>query len=190
MKIAIIIGSVRKGRAGAAVAQWVLEQAQNREAADYELVDVASFDLDLLDVEQVPGTSNGVYENPKTQAWADAIRQYDGFIFVTPEYNHSVPGALKNAVDLLGPEWRGKSFAFVGYGADGGVRAVEHWRQIIANFVSHDVRSSLALGLFTDWTDQGFTPQVRREAELKGLLDQLESLTELTSQLRSAQTKA
>ena len=186
MKIGIVLGSTRPGRLGTGVAEWVAKQATSRESADYEIIDVAEFDLDLLGEPVVPGAANRQYENGKTQAWSRVVDELDGFVFVTPEYNHSVPAAMKNAFDVLGPEWQKKSIAFVAYGADGGVRSVEHWRSITGNMSMLDARTQVSLSLFTDFGEHGFVPTDRREGELTGLFDEVEQLTGLAQQLRAA----
>ncbi|MEI2712335.1 MAG: NADPH-dependent FMN reductase [Nocardioides sp.] len=185
MKIAIIVGSTRPGRAGSAVGAWVKEQADARGGqATYDLLELADFELDLLNEPTVPGAANREYENPKTREWSKVIDSYDGFVFVTPEYNHGVPAALKNAVDVLYPEWNHKAITFVGYGAASGVRSVEHWRQIVANAMMQATRAQLELSVFTDFGENGFAPSERREGELKTALDQLEALTGAVKQLR------
>lgn len=183
-RIAVVLGSTRPGRAGAAVAQWVMEQAEGRDGATYELLDVASFDLDLLDDPVVPGAANREYASEKTRAWSRAVDGFDGFVWVTAEYNHGVPAALKNALDVLYPEWNHKSVGFVSYGADGGVRSVEQWRTIAANVKMLDVRAQVALSLFTDFGESGFARGERRSGELAELFAQLEALTPLAKQLR------
>lgn len=185
MKIGIIIGSTRPGRAGAAVGQWVYEQAAQRADAEFVLVDLDSFGLPLLSEPTVPGAAGGEYEVEHTRKWSATIKDLDGFVFVTPEYNHGVPAALKNAVDVLGGEWVNKGIAFVSYGADHGVRAVEQWRGITANLKLRAARAQLALGLFTDWGPEGFAPGERRAKELTGVLDELVPLTEAVATLRS-----
>ncbi|GAA2408981.1 NADPH-dependent FMN reductase [Mycolicibacterium llatzerense] len=177
MRIGIIVGSIREGRSGAAVGTWVAEQAAGRADAQFELIDLKTFDVPLLTSATVPAAAKKQYESENVQRWSAAIDACDGFIFVTPEYNHGVPGALKNAVDSLGSEWFGKTVGFVSYGADGGVRAVEQWRQIVANFQMLDVRAQVSLSLFTEFGADGFTPLERRAGELAGLLDQLITLT-------------
>jgi NAD(P)H-dependent FMN reductase len=122
--IAIILGSTRPNRNGEAVAKWVFDLASKRTDASYELVDVKEFNLPLLD-EPIPA-SQGKYSKEHTKRWAEKIASFDAFIFVTPEYNHSIPGALKNAIDFLYKEWNNKAAGFVSYGAVGGARAVEH----------------------------------------------------------------
>lgn len=183
-KIGIILGSTRPGRAGESVAQWVLDVAKQRDDATYELVDVADYDLSLLAEPTVPGAANREYDDPNTRRWGAKIDEFDGFVFVTAEYNHGVPAALKNAVDVIYPEWNNKAVAFVAYGADGGVRAVEQWRQIVANVMLFDVRGQVSLSLFTDFGDQGFAPGERRNDELGGVLDQLVPTASAVSTLR------
>ena len=184
-RIAIIVGSTRPGRKGSAVGQWVLEQAKEREGASYDLLELADFGLGLLAEATVPGDADRAYENEQTRAWSRAIDAYDGFVWVTPEYNHGVPAAFKNALDLLYLEWNHKAVGLVGYGVDGGVRAVEHWRQILANVRMIVVRGQCSLSTFRDWRDGAFTPTERRPRELKGVLDQLEEMAGLLAPLRS-----
>ncbi|MCL8027490.1 NADPH-dependent FMN reductase [Nocardioides bruguierae] len=178
MRIGVVVGSVRKGRRGESVAAWVADAAKQRDGVEVSIVDLAEFGVPILDAETLPMLAGKAYEDAGTQAWSDAIDECDAYVFVTPEYNHGVPGAFKNAVDSLGPEWVGKTVAFVSYGADGGVRATEQWRQIMVNFQMYDVRGFVALGLFSDFDESGFAPLERRTGELEAMLDQLTSLTE------------
>src|SRR5690625_1887939 len=138
MNIAIIDGSIRNGGKTADVAEYLLEVAQKRDGnATYELVSLADFNVPLLTTPVHPMAAQGRYDDANVQAWSEKIITFDAYVFVTPEYNHGVPGGFKNAVDVLGPEWVGKSIAFVGHGSVGGVRAVAQWRQIMANFSMH-----------------------------------------------------
>lgn len=176
-KIGVVLCSVREGRVGQSVADWVMQQVAGRDDAQYELIDVKSFELPLLTAPQHPMAMNKQYPNEQVQRWSAAVDACDGFVFVTPEYNHSVPGAAKNAVDWLGGEWVGKTIGFVGYGSAGGVRAVEHWRQVAANFQMLDVRQQLEISMFGEISDGVATPNERRAGELDTLLGQLVSLT-------------
>src|SRR5690349_6716333 len=152
VRIGIIIGSTRPGRVGDQVAKWVLEHAAERSDAEFELVDLADFALPHLD-EAVP-PSMGQYAQAHTKAWAEKVDSFDGYIFVTPEYNHSTSGALKNALDYLFGEWNDKAAGFVSYGASsGGTRAVEHLRQIMAELKIADVRSQVALTFAEDFEE-------------------------------------
>jgi NAD(P)H-dependent FMN reductase len=184
--IAIVIGSTRPGRLGADVADWVARLAKERTLADYQVLDVAEFDLDLLNEPTVPGAANRDYDNEKTRRWSRAVDEFDGFVFVTPEYNHSVPAALKNAFDVLYPEWSDKPAAFVGYGADGAVRAIEHWRSIVANARMVAVRAQVSLSLFHDMGEDGLAPMERREDELSTVFDQVEQMAGALAPLRAA----
>ncbi len=158
MKIAIITGSTRPGRNNEAVAKWVLEHAQNIDGAQFELVDIADFRLPLLD-EPYPPMMNQ-YQNDHTKKWSETIAKYDGYVFVTPEYNHSTSASLKNAIDYLNVEWNDKAAGFVGYGSAGGVRAVEHLRQIASEVRLAHVRDQVQLSLFTDFENfSEFKPQ-------------------------------
>lgn len=177
MKIGIIIGSIRDGRTGSAVAEWVTKQVEGRTDAEYEILDLKTFQVPLLTSATVPGAAKKQYDSPEVTRWSQAIDACDGFIFVTPEYNHSVPGAFKNAFDSLGNEWAGKTVAFVSYGAEAGVRAVEHWRQIVSNFSMADVRQQVSCSTFLEFGPDGFAPYDRRESEFETLLGQLLPLT-------------
>jgi NAD(P)H-dependent FMN reductase len=172
LKIAIIIGSTRPGRNAEAVARWVYEHAKKRGDAEYELVDIQDYNLPLLN-EPIP-PSMGQYSLPHTKKWAAKIASFDGFVFVSPEYNHAPSGALKNAIDYLYAEWNNKAAGFVAYGSAGGVRAVEQLRLVMGEVMVADVRAQVALSLFTDFENfSKFKPDPRHEASLKTTLDQV-----------------
>jgi NAD(P)H-dependent FMN reductase len=172
IRIAILLGSTRPGRNGEAVARWVHEIASRRDDATYELIDIAEQGLPLLD-EPVP-PSQGKYSQPHTKAWAEKIASFDGFVFVTPEYNHGTSAALKNAIDFLYAEWNNKAAGFVGYGSAGGTRAVEHLRLVMAELQVADVRAQVALSLFTDFEKfSTFKPAAHQEKAVDTMLDQL-----------------
>ncbi len=178
MKIGIVIGSIREGRNGKAIGDWVAAQAAARSDAEFDLIDLKEFELPLMASATLPAMADRKYESANVTRWSRAIDGCDGFVFVTPEYNHGVPGALKNAVDSLGPEWVGKTIGFVSYGADNGIRSVEQWRQIVANFQMLDVRAQVSVSVFAEFGKDGFAPTARRAAELTTLLDQLVALTQ------------
>ena len=183
-RIAIIVGSTRPNRNAPAVAQWVFENAQNRTDAEFELVDIADYDLPLLDEPNPPAM--GQYENEHTKKWAEKIASFDGYIFVTPEYNHSVPGALKNAVDYLYAEWNNKAIGFVSYGSAGGTRAVEAWRLIAAELQMADVRAQVFLTFANDFASMTeFTPTEGSTGALEAVYDQVVSWSEALKTVRS-----
>lgn len=128
--VQIVIGSTRPNRIGPAIANWVYEASQENKAnLSFELVDVKDYSLPLLDEPKLPAF--GEYEQEHTKKWSAKIGKGDGYIFVVPEYNHGYAAATKNALDYLYAEWNNKPIAFVGYGAMGGLRAVEQLRQVI-----------------------------------------------------------
>lgn len=174
MKIGIILGSTRPGRNGEAVAKWTHEIAAKRSDAEYELVDIAEYDLPLLD-EPVP-PSMGKYSKEHTKKWAAKIASFDGFVFVTPEYNHGTSGALKNALDFLFAEWNNKAAGFVSYGSMGGARAVESLRPVMAELMIADVRLQVMLTLHDDFENYStFKPHERHERSVNAMLDQVVS---------------
>jgi NAD(P)H-dependent FMN reductase len=184
VKIAIIIGSTRPGRNGEAVARWVFHIAGKRDDATYELVDIARYNLPHLDEPAPP--SLGQYSKPHTHAWANKIASFDAFIFVTPEYNHSTSGALKNAIDFLYKEWNNKVAGFVSYGSVGGTRAVEHLRLVMSELQVATVRAQVALSMFTDFENFSvFRPLPHHEASVNVMLDQVVSWGEALKGVRA-----
>jgi len=171
-KIAIILGSTRPNRNSLAVAKWAYEIARKRSDAIFEMVDIKDYDLPLLD-EPIPA-SQGKYSKEHTKKWAAKIDSFDAYVFVTPEYNHSIPGALKNAIDFLYKEWNNKAAGFVSFGSAGGTRAVEHLRLVMAELMVADVRAQVMLSLATDFINYSeFKPDLRHVQEVNTLLDQV-----------------
>lgn len=172
IKIAIIIGSTRPGRKAEAVAKWVYEIAKKRSDAQFELVDIKDYNLPLLD-EPVP-PSLGQYSQQHTRTWAAKIASFDAYVFVTPEYNHGISGALKNAIDYLYGEWNNKAAGFVSYGSMGGARAVESLRLVMGELQVADVRAQVMLSLFTDFENfTTFKPAAMHEKSVNTMLDQV-----------------
>ncbi|ONH22350.1 NADPH-dependent FMN reductase [Pseudofrankia asymbiotica] len=183
-RIGIILGSTRPGRNGEPVAKWVLESASTRTDATFELIDLADYPLPHLD-EQFP-PAMGQYQNAHTQEWAATIARFDGFIFVTPEYNHSTTGVLKNAIDYLFAEWNNKALGIVSYGSVGGARAAEHLRLIAGELKMADVRTQVALSLFTDFKDfRTFAPGEHQAASLSTLIDEVVAWSDALAHLRA-----
>lgn len=174
IRVAIIVGSTRPGRKADAVARWVHEIARQRNDAEFEIVDIDDYKLPLLD-EPVPPAMHQ-YSKPHTKAWAAKIDSFDAFVFVTPEYNHGISGALKNAIDFLYKEWNNKAAGFVGYGSAGGTRAVESLRLVMGELQVADVRAQVALSLYTDFENfTSFKPAQHHEQSVTAMLDQLVS---------------
>ncbi|MZE70480.1 NAD(P)H-dependent oxidoreductase [Streptomyces sp. SID5789] len=184
-KIGIILGSTRPGRNGEAVARWVLDVASKRGDAEYELVDLLDYKLPHLDEALPP--SMGQYSQPHTQEWARKIASFDGFVMVTPEYNHSTSGVLKNAIDYLFAEWNNKAVGFVSYGAMGGARAVEHLRLVAGELQMADVRAQVGLSLFHDFENFSvLKPGDHQVDALGAVLDQVLAWSGALAPLRAA----
>ncbi|HLX93508.1 MAG TPA: NAD(P)H-dependent oxidoreductase [Puia sp.] len=172
LRIAIIIGSTRPGRVGESVGRWAIDIARKRSDAEFELLDVAEFNLPLYNEMRPPSTGQYSYEH--TKMWSAKIASFDGFVFVTPEYNHSTCGALKNAIDYLENEWANKAAGFIGYGATMGARAVEHLRLIMAALQVATVRAQVGLSMFIDFENFSILkPVPMQEKYVNNMLDQL-----------------
>jgi NAD(P)H-dependent FMN reductase len=130
LKIGVIVGSTRPVRVGRKVADWFIEQVKSIDGMEFELIDLADVKLPFLDEPKLP--AQGDYVNQHTKDWSATIGAFDGFVFVTPEYNHSFPASLKNAIDSLYAEWAKKPVAFVGYGVMGATAAIEQLVNVTA----------------------------------------------------------
>jgi NAD(P)H-dependent FMN reductase len=162
LKIGIIIASTRPGRVGDQVGHWVYSHASHPDA-EFELVDLADFNL--------PNLGQATEDAAR---WSAKIASLDGFIFVTPEYNHSIPGAFKNAIDHLRDDWHNKAAGIASYGSAGGARATEHLRNILGELKVADVRQHLMFSLFTDFAAGKFTPaEEQKLPELQELVKQV-----------------
>jgi NAD(P)H-dependent FMN reductase len=189
VKLQIILGSTRPGRAGEAVAEWVYKTASERDDLEVELVDVADYELPLLDEPMPPMMRQ--YTKSHTKEWSKKIDEADGYIFVAAEYNHSVAGGLKNAIDYLKHEWSNKSVGFVSYGSNGGSRAVEHLRGIAGELQMADVREQLLLYLAQDFENyKTFKPVEKHEIQLNNVLDQVTSWAEAMQFVRNDEAVA
>ena len=149
LKIGIIVGSTRPGRRGAPVAEWAHELLKSRKDAEFELVDIADYHLPLLDEPAPPFMRQ--YSKDHTKVWSAKIDSLDAFIFVTPEYNHGISAALKNAIDYLFHEWHNKAAGFIGYGGSSGIRAVESLRLVLGEVKVACVRAQVNVSLHTDF---------------------------------------
>src|ERR1700688_1981598 len=183
IRIGIILGSTRPGRRGEQVAKWVLEIASKRADADFELIDLVDYPLPHLDEPMPPAM--GQYQNQHTKDWAATISRFDGFIFVTPEYNHSTSGVLKNAIDFLYAEWNNKAMGVVSYGVVGGARAAEHLRLIAGELQMADVRTNVALSAFTDFENfTNLAPGAHQAQALDTLFGEVIAWSEALAPLR------
>ncbi|MCH5585598.1 NAD(P)H-dependent oxidoreductase [Shimazuella sp. AN120528] len=177
LKIGIILGSTRPGRVSPQVGNWVKEIADKRGDASYEIVDIADYKLPFF------GEPRG---EEQTKAWTQKLDSLDGFVFVTPEYNHSITGALKNALDLAREEWNNKAAGIVSYGSTGGARAAEHLRGILGELFVADVKTHPTLSLFTDFENFSvFKPAELHLTNITLMLDQVVAWSGALKTLRS-----
>jgi len=143
-KIAVIISSTRPTRFGDKPAAWIAEHAKKRGDIDVEIVDLRDYDLPLFDA---PASDLWMPTPNETAAkWQAKLNEFDGFIVVTAEYNRSITGALKNAIDWAYKPFVKKAVAFVGYGSVGGARAIEHLRNIMVELQAVPVRHAVHIG--------------------------------------------
>lgn len=169
LKIGIVQGSVREGRNGDAVAKWIHDFAEKRNDAEYEIVDLVNYNLPFL------GAANAHADaDTHIKAWSEKMASFDGYIFITPEYNHAVGGALKNALDFLNPELNNKAAGFVGYGSLGGTRAHENLRLILGELQVADVRTAVTFSLMSDFENMSvFKPADYHADNANAMLDQV-----------------
>ena len=166
LNIGIILGSTRQGRVSPQVGEWVKGIADKRGDAEYEIVDIADFNLPFV------FTTSG--DEPGLKSWSQKLSNLDGFVFIVAEYNHSITGALKNALDSARDEWNNKAAGIVSYGSTGGARAAEHLRGICGELQIADVRVHPTLSLFTDFENgTDFKPQDLHLNNLNAMLDQV-----------------
>lgn len=143
-RIAVIVGSTRPSRFADVPAQWIFKQAGEREDMDVELIDLRDHPLPFFD--EVASNLWVPSQNPEAVRWQEIIGRFDGYIFVVAEYNRSITGALKNALDQAYKEWNRKPFTAIGYGSMGAARAVEHLRLIGVELQMVPTRSAVHIG--------------------------------------------
>ena len=189
LRIGIILGSTRPNRNGEQVARWVFDIASQRADAEFELVDLRDYPLPHLDEPMPPSLAQ--YAHDHTKEWAQKIASFDGFVVVTPEYNHGTSGVLKNAIDYLYAEWNNKAVGFVSYGSVGGARAAEHLRLVAGELQMADVRQQVALSLITEFENFSvFKPGGYNVDALSTLLDQVIAWSAALAPLRETAARA
>lgn len=186
LKLKVIIGSTRPGRAGPKVADWVVKAAEAAGAFEVELVDLAEMALPLLDEPGHPRAQN--YQHDHTKRWAAKMDEADAFIFVTPEYDGFPPAALVNAVQCLVVEWRYKPAGVVSYGGvSGGLRSAQELRQLVANVGMMALPEVVPVPFFSGFIDDSgtFTPN---DKMAEGMTGQLSELARVAAALRPLHT--
>jgi NAD(P)H-dependent FMN reductase len=185
LKIKVIVGSTRANRFSERTSQWMLDLAKKRTDLDVELLDLRDYPLPFFEEALPPGLAKDGYTNPAVVKWRDKIKDADGFIIVTPEYNHGYPAVLKNALDYTYFAWARKAVAFVSWGSAGGARGVEQLRLVAVELDMVPIR--FAVHIPNPWFIQdmsGIDTDVNRQAG-QALLD---NLTWWTGALKAART--
>ncbi len=170
--ILVILGSTRQGRKGEAVARWFMERTGRRSEATFELADLRDWPLPFIDSPMPP--ASGQYD-PAALPWAEKVSTADGFVFVTPEYNHGYPAVLKNALDHIYHEWGNKPGAIVSYGSYGaGYRAAEQLRQVLVELGVAPIRRQVGIpAVWAAFDEQGRIRDGAQDRSADALLDEL-----------------
>ncbi len=187
----VVIASTRPGRVGLPVAQWFIDRARAHGAFDVEVVDLAEANLPLLDEPNHPRLRR--YTHDHTKAWSTVIDRGDAYVFVHPEYNYGISGALKNAIDYLFVEWQYKAVGFVSYGGvSGGLRAVQMIKQIISALKMVPIHDTVTVPFVASFIDDDgrFQANAIMETSATALLDELAKVTVALEPLREEQRAA
>lgn len=184
-KIKIILASTRQGRQGEKIGKWVSDSLRGDSRAEWQLLDLRDYKLPYYDEAASPRMLAGKYTDPQILAWLEQIAAADGFIIITPEYNHGYPAVLKSALDFPYYEWNRKPVAFVSYGGPaGGARAVEQLRQVVIELQMAPIGEAIAIPFFRQAFEENGRPrETSYDQRLKTMTDQLLWWTEA---LRSA----
>ena len=182
--LGVVIASVREGRGGLAVAEWFFEIARSHGGFDATMIDLKEVDLPLLKEPKHPRLQQ--YTDEKTKAWSRTVASTDAFVFVTPEYNFSMPPALLNALDHLYVEWNYKAVGLVSYGGvSGGMRSAQMTRQVLTAFKMVPLVESVALPSYTKQVDAATGKFNGGEAAEKAANVMLKELARWTAALAS-----
>ena len=175
MKIHVIIGSTRQKRFSEKPVRWIYEEAKKRDELDVELVDLREYPLPFFDEPMSPIRMHGKYSNDIANKWARKVAEADGYIIVSPEYNHGYPAVLKNALDVIYKEWNQKPVALVGYGGSaGGGRAVEQLRQVVAELQMVSIRESILIhGAWHVFDEEGNPKDSSLDEKVDSMVKQL-----------------
>lgn len=191
LALQIVTASTRPGRKGPEVAAWASRVAREQDLFDVEDVDLASFGLPLFDEPDHPRLQT--YRHAHTRAWSETVARADAFVFVTPEYNHSPPPSLLNALAYLVREWEGKPVGLVSYGGlSGGLRAVQGLRPTLTALGMMPLPDVVALPRFTQHLDEArpegerFAPGEGSEVAMRTLVAALRRWAGPLSAMRQA----
>jgi len=186
-KLLVIIASTRPGRVGLPIANWAISEIEKHGGFEVDVADLAVIDLPMLDEPHNPVHSN--YTKPHTIAWSKRVDAADAILIVTPEYNHGMPGSLKNAMDFLYHEWNYKPVAFVSYGGmSGGMRSVQMAKQVATTQKMMPLPEAVNIHMVPKYMHDGqFVPDETLENSLKRVLGELTRWATALRAMRVAQ---
>ncbi len=177
--IKLVLGSVRDGRAGEKVATWLLgKTSEYRGDVKFELIDLAEVNLPFMN-EPVPPAGSSDYKYEHTKRWSRLIDEADGFIFITPEYNHGYSGVLKNALDFLYKEWKNKPVLFVGYGGGGASNSIRQLKEVVEFLGMHALSGQINISKIWEAFDKdGKIIESNISGDIEKLLAELDNKAE------------
>lgn len=186
LAIGVIVASTRPVRNGGQIATWIQQTTDRHDDVRYTYLDLAELHLPLLAEPKTP--SQGNYELESTKRWSQLVAAQDGFLIVTPEYNHGYPASLKNALDTLHAEWLKKPVGYVGYGVVGAARSIEQLHAVVLNLEMYPIANQTTnILLFEHMNDKGeFVPTDRHQRALEGTLTKLKEWSVLFKTIRQA----
>ena len=191
--IKIIVASTRDGRFGIQPANLLHKLAEEQADHEFELVDLKDHELPFFrDAVPPSAIKDGQYSSEAVRNWAKVIGEADGFIFVVPEYNHSIPAEFKNAIDSIAAEWHNKPVAYVSYGTEaGGSRSVEHLRAGLAWLGMYDIKDHLTISNYWAYLDENgtFQPTDKHLDDARRVIDRIGFWTEEFKLIRSKLAK-
>ncbi len=184
MRLTVVIASVREGRGGEAVAKWFIDRATRHGKFDVQVADLKELNLPILDEPQHPRLKKYVHDS--SRRWSDIVGGSDAFVFVTPEYNYTLPPALVNALDTVYHEWTYKPVGFVSYGGiSGGMRSVQTAKLMVTGFKMMPMVEAVNIPFYTQLVDNGvFTSNETHDKAVPVMLDELLRWSEALRTLR------
>jgi NAD(P)H-dependent FMN reductase len=185
VKLTVVLASVRDGRAGEAIAQWFVTRAKEHGKFDIEIADLKELNLPIMNEPQHPRLKKYVHESSKR--WSGIVGGSDAFVFVTPEYNYTMPPALVNALDTLYHEWTYKPVAFVSYGGvSGGIRSVQTAKLMVTGFKMMPMVEAVNIPFYSQLMQDGvFKSNETHDKAVGPMLDELARWSEALKSLRT-----
>jgi NAD(P)H-dependent FMN reductase len=194
MKLAIVLGSIRQNRQTPKESTWVMNAAKQLENVNMELVDLKDYPMPLFDEPVSPRYNPERKIDSAVKPWIEKLNEFDAYVFITPEYNHSIPGALKNALDYLTWELNRKPFAVVSHGSAGGARAATDLKEILSESRAIPIPNAVTVTNMSELIDDKGELNAELKANPYGpqtaLKNMLEELKWYSDALAAARSKA